>query len=97
MLLALNPFGDIVSITAFAGSLYAACFLPSMIIGLYWKRGTRPAAIANLALGAVVTIGWYFARRAGWTEWHEVYVGTTVAVLTYIGVSLATPGRKMPA
>jgi len=81
MLLALNPFGDIVSITAFAGSLYAACFLPSMVMGLYWDGGTRLAATVNVLVGAVVTIGWYFARRADMTEWHEVYVGTTVAVL----------------
>ncbi|MBT5537306.1 hypothetical protein HOK31_29865, partial [Candidatus Poribacteria bacterium] len=66
MLLALNPFGDIVSITAFAGSLYAACFLPAMIIGIYWRGGTRPAAIANVLLGSAVTVGWYFARRSGW-------------------------------
>ena len=93
MLLALNPFGDIVSITAFAGSLYAACFLPSMVMGLYWDGGTRLAATVNVLVGAVVTIGWYFARRADMTEWHEVYVGTTVAVLTYVGVSLATHDR----
>lgn len=90
MLLALNPFGDIVSITAFAGSLYAACFLPAMIVGMYWRGGTRPAAILNVLLGSVVTIGWYFARRAGWTSLHEVYVGTACALVTYVSVSLVT-------
>jgi Na+(H+)/acetate symporter ActP len=41
MLLALNPWGDIVEITAFSGSLYAACFLPSLVIGLFWKGAQR--------------------------------------------------------
>ena len=90
MMLALNPFGDIVEITAFSGSLYAACFLPTLVMGLYWRRGTATGALACIILGSATVIGWHFAARAGWTSLHEVYVGFAVALVAYIGASLLT-------
>ncbi len=94
MLLALNPFGDIVSITAFSGSLYAACFLPTLVGGLYWKRGSAAGALACVVTGTVTVIAWHFLRRAGWAEWHEVYVGLLVSLATFVSVSLATSLRE---
>ncbi len=41
--------------------------------------------------GSVIVVGWYFAKRAGWTTWHEVYAGLSVAILSYVAVSLLTP------
>ncbi|WP_419858575.1 sodium:solute symporter family protein [Candidatus Palauibacter irciniicola] len=38
--LALNPPGSIVTLTAFSGGLYAACFFPAVVLGLLWRRGT---------------------------------------------------------
>ena len=93
MLVALNPFADIVQITAFSGSLYAACFLPTLVMGLYWKRGTRAGALACVVVGSITVIAWYLVRYAGWTGWHEVYVGTSVAFVVYVGVSLLTSNR----
>ena len=93
MLFALNPFADIVQITAFSGSLYAACFLPTLVLGLYWKRGTSAGALACVFVGSITVIAWYCAKAAGWTTWHEVYVGTAVAFSAYVGVSMLTSNR----
>ena len=90
MLFALNPFGDIVSITAFSGSLYAACFLPSLIVGLFWSRGTKMGSLVSVVLGAITVVGGHYANRTGWWDLHEVYVGTALALVVYVGVSLAT-------
>ena len=90
MLLALNPFGSIVEITGFSGSLYAACFLPTLVLGMYWKRGTRTGALSCVICGALSVLVWYFAKLMGWTTWHEVYVGVSVAFTTYILVSIFT-------
>jgi len=90
MLLALNPFADIVEITAFSGSVYGACFLPSLVFGLYWKRGTAAGSLACVVAGAATVVGWYLARSSGRTSLHEVYPGVAVGVLTYFGVSLIT-------
>ncbi|MDA2923173.1 sodium/solute symporter [Acidobacteria bacterium AH-259-L09] len=98
MLLALNPFGDIVGITGFSGSLYAACFLPTLVFGLYWKGGTAIGALSCVLLGSTTVTAWHFAKLAGWTTWHEVYVGFGVAILAYVFVSLMTskPSHPVP-
>jgi SSS family transporter len=90
MLLALNPFGDIVEITAFSGSLYGACFLPTLVLGLYWRRGTAAGALACMYAGTASVVGWFLAKRWGWTDWHEVFVGLAVGTLAYVGASWAT-------
>ena len=92
MLLALNPWGDIVEITAFSGSLYAACFLPSLVVGLFWKGGTAKGALLSVAIGSAAVVGWYCAKKSGWTSWHEVYVGLGVALVAYFLVSLVSNG-----
>ncbi len=93
MVVALNPFAGIVQIAAFSGSLYAACFLPTLVLGLYWKRGTSAGALACVLAGSITVIAWYFGKAAGWTNWHEVYAGTAVAFAAYIGVSMLTSNR----
>ncbi|MAV34044.1 MAG: hypothetical protein CMJ59_01175 [Planctomycetaceae bacterium] len=97
MLLALNPIGDIVEVTAFSGSMYAACFLPTLVLGLYWQRGTAAGAISCLVIGSTVSIGWYCARKAGWTELHEVYPSLLLALTAYIVISLLTLQRSESA
>ena len=90
LILALNPFGDIVTITAFSGSLYAACFLPALLVGLYWRRGTTTGCMASLVTGAATVVVWHLARRAGWTTWHEVFAGVAISLLVFILVSIAS-------
>ena len=90
MLLALNPFAGVVEITALSGSIYAACFLPSIVMGLYWKGGNASGSLACITVGSVTVIGWYIAQKDNWTNWHEVYIGLVVAMLAYVGVSVLT-------
>ncbi|MDH5804096.1 MAG: sodium/solute symporter [Gemmatimonadota bacterium] len=57
-LIALRPPGGIVALTAFSGSLYAACFLPSVVLGLYWKEGNGKAAMTSFILGLATLLLW---------------------------------------
>jgi sodium/pantothenate symporter len=86
---ALRPPGDIVEMTAFSGSLYAACFLPPLTGGLYWARATRAATLATFAAGFVTVVGWKLLL--GRVEWlptaHEVFPGILVGALTFLLVS----------
>ncbi len=91
MALSLNPVGGIVEITSLSGSLYGACFLPALVVGLYWKGATAAGALASMICGAVTVIGWFVARKSlDWVSLHEVYVGVTVGLVTFVGVSLVT-------
>ena len=55
-ILAIDPPGGIVELTSFSGALYAACFLPSLALGLTWRRGNGAAALWSFAAGGM-TLG----------------------------------------
>jgi SSS family transporter len=57
-LIAIDPPGQSVTLTAFSGSLYAACFFPSIVFGLHWTRGNGLAAVASMAIGLLTLLLW---------------------------------------
>ncbi|MEX1184789.1 MAG: sodium/solute symporter [Gemmatimonadota bacterium] len=91
-LIALNPPGGIVALTSFSGSLYAACFLPALIFGLYWRRGDGRAAVASMLVGMVVLLAW---KRLGSATVHEVFPAMLASTIVYIAA--AWGARASPA
>jgi sodium/pantothenate symporter len=84
--IAINPPGSIVDLTSFSGSLYAACFFPAVVLGLFWKRGTGPAVIASFVIGVVVLVGWDqlpFGHLV-----HEVFPAMALSMLAYVLLAL---------
>ncbi len=84
--IALNPPGGIVELTAFSGSLYAACFLPAVVLGLYWRRGNRTAVLSSFGAGLLVLAVWRFLpfnQRV-----HYVFPAVIVSVTAYVFFSL---------
>jgi SSS family transporter len=61
--LALVQARGIVEMSSFSGSIYAACFLPSLVVGLFWKGGTRSGALAGIIVGFTVTTIWFYAKQ----------------------------------
>ena len=93
-LIALDPPGDIVLLTAFSGSLYAACFFPGLLLGLYWRRGNGKALTASFSLGLVCLLSWkYFSI---WPVVHEVFPSLLLSTLAYVSVSLMTARVESP-
>ena len=88
-LVALNPPGGVMSITAFSGSLYAACFLPSLLFGLYWNRGNGQAVLASYAAGIGCLLVWPHLPEGALV--HRVFPAVILSTLTYVSVSLLTP------
>jgi len=89
--IALNPPGGIVEITIFSGSLYAVCFLPAILFGLHWARGTAQGTLASMVAGVVVLLGWMLIGPRETV--HEVFPALLVSCLTYTIVAL----RNEPA
>ena len=88
-LLALNPPGDIVEITIFSGSLYAVCFFPAVVFGLYWKKGSARAVLWSMAVGVSTLISWLATDlREGL---HEVFPALLLSTLTYYALSKIEP------
>jgi len=51
--------GNIIALaTAIFFGICAAAFLPAFLGGLFWKRMTRPAAIASIGAGFVASAFW---------------------------------------
>ena len=87
--LSLNPPGSIVTLTAFSGGLYAACFFPAVVLGLLWRRGTGAGAIASLVTGFVVLLFWDFVPFS--EAVHEVFPAMAISLAAYVGFGLAAP------
>ena len=86
-LLALNPPGDIVEITIFSGSLYAVCFFPAVVFGLYWQRGSARTVLWSMAVGISALIAWIAAGLR--QDLHEVFPALVLSTLTYYLLSRA--------
>lgn len=92
--ISLDPPGGIVVLTAFSGSLYGACFVPAIILGLHWRRGSGAAVIASFVTGIAVLLLWKFVP--GSDILHEVFPAVVASTLVYVGVSMATPPSADP-
>jgi SSS family transporter len=93
---ALDPPGGIVEITIFSGSLYAVCFLPAILFGLHWKRGSAPGVIASMVLGVTTLLGWMFFGPSDVV--HEVFPALAISCLAYVWIARVTPSviRQWP-
>ncbi|UCC25242.1 MAG: hypothetical protein JSU98_16185 [Gemmatimonadales bacterium] len=87
-LIALNPPGGIVALTAFSGSLYGACFFPAIVLGLWWRRGSGAAVLASFAVGIGVLLGWDYVP--GSEILHEVFPAVVLSTVVYVGVAWTT-------
>jgi SSS family transporter len=93
--IALNPPGGIVSLTAFSGSLYGACFFPAIVLGLYWRRGSGMGVASSFTVGVAVLLLWDLVP--GSEILHEVFPALILSTLTYAGVSVKTDGGGVAA
>jgi len=86
--LALRPPGDIVTITIFSGSLYAACFLPSLLGALHWRQGTASAVLLSMLAGVMTLLGWIAFDAS--SVLHEVFPALLVSGVVFWLVSLTS-------
>ena len=84
--IALNPPGGIVEITIFSGSLFAVCFVPTILLGLHWRRGNEAAALTAFGVGIAVLLGWLLAGLGDVV--HEVFPALLASTVSYVAVSL---------
>lgn len=82
---ALLPFTrDIVRMTKFSGSLYGACFVPVLVVGLFLRRRSATAALVTIAVGSATVIGVFVLRTMKLTTIQEVYPGIAVGLVVYL-------------
>ena len=79
--MALNPPGDIVGITIFSGSLYAVCFFPPVVFGLYGRIASAQTTLVSMILGMSTLIQWITLGLS--TLLHEVFPALLVSASVY--------------
>jgi len=77
----------------FSGSLYAVCFFPAVVFGLYWERGSATAVLWSMAVGITTLIVWIAADLR--QDLHEVFPALLVSTLTY--TLLSRDGKPVTA
>ena len=80
--IALNPPGQIVDLTVFSGGLYASCFFPAIVLGLYWRGGTGVGTVSSFVVGTLTYTIWRALPVSDVV--HEVFPAMILATVTYV-------------
>jgi Na+/pantothenate symporter len=94
-LVALRPPGGIVALTVLSGSLYATCFLPGVLLGLFWRRGDGTSVLASIAAGVAVLLLW--PRLPVATSVHQIFPAVMASVGSYVLLAASRPVVADPA
>ncbi len=96
--IALNPPGGIVEMTSFSGALFGACFMPAVLLGLYWREGNGQAVIVSIIVGVLVLLTWnpIAAYVTALSNIHQVFPAMSLSMLAYWVVALTTPATDNP-
>ncbi len=76
-------------LTWIAWSVLSPAFIPCIVGGLYWKRGTRGGAVASILVGSITGFVWYYLLQ-DITNIHTFFAALVLAIVAYIVVSLLT-------
>lgn len=77
-------------LTWIAWSVLSPAFIPCVVGGLYWKRGTKQGAAAAMIVGSLTGFFWYYLLQ-DITNIHTFFAALVLAIAAYIIVSLLTP------
>ncbi|HXH06061.1 MAG TPA: sodium:solute symporter family protein [Vicinamibacterales bacterium] len=97
----LQFFTTILQMALWAYTMYGAVITPPLLAAFVWPRATRQGAVAAMAVGMIVTIGWEtYAKLQGTTGepiyplgLPTIYPALVLSVLILLGVSLVTTAR----
>ena len=87
VIIAANPnSGTIMGLVENAWGIFGAAFGPVIMLSLFWKRFTFSGAVAGIAVGAAVDIGWLVLLKS--TGVYEIIPGFFAGLLAAVLVSL---------
>lgn len=86
---ALRPPGGIVALTVLSGGLYAACFAPALLLGLFWRGGNGTAVLASFIAGVTVLLGW--SRLPIAADVHQIFPAVFASTAAYCALSWGRP------
>lgn len=88
--IALDPPAIIALMVTLVIGISACGLFPTVVVGTWWKRGTKEGAIASMVVGTV-TYGVLLFGEFMATPYAEVLVAAPLGLVVYVVVSLVTP------
>jgi len=85
-------FPSVLALQMYAYTMYGVSITPVVLAALFWKRATPAGAIAGMLAGGLMTVVWQLSSMSA--EVNAVVVSLPVALISLIGVSLATKNPK---
>jgi len=61
--------GTILSMVAWAFSIAGSAFFPALVLGIFWRRATRPGALAGMVVGLAIAIYYIFRVEFDTIPW----------------------------
>jgi Na+/pantothenate symporter len=88
MFVAYRPPALVLVITAFAWAVIASACLWPVVLGVYWKRGTRAGSTSSMVAGTAVALVWMMTGKP--LGIHGFIPGVAVSLVVFVVVSLFT-------
>jgi Na+/proline symporter len=92
--LSMNKLPMVVLISAMQLTISGAAFMPALIFGVWWKRGTRTAALASMSVGLAAPLLLFTVLKPYNVFEHPFWPSLIASFLTYYLVSLYS--RPLP-
>ncbi|WP_342588599.1 sodium:solute symporter family transporter [Salinicola halimionae] len=91
---ALSPDSNVLGLVSYAWAGFGACFGPTLILSLHWKRMNQWGALAGILIGGLTVIVW--SRLSGdLFDLYEIVPGFVLSLLAIVTVSLATAAPSL--
>ena len=99
ILIALDQNSKIFTIVSFAWAGFGATFGPLVLFSLFWKRTTRPGAVAGMLAGAGMVFFWKFILRPmggvlGIYELLPAFIFSCIAIVVF-SLASGAPSKEI--
>lgn len=90
VIIARDPDSSVFNIVSFSWAGFGATFAPVMILSLFWKRATKPGAIAGMLTGGATVFAWKYLLKPMGGVWgiYELLPAFLLALIVNVAVSL---------
>lgn len=92
-IIAMDPSSGILKLVSYAWAGFGASFGPTVLISVFWKKMTLPAAVFGMISGAVTVIVWEIFDFFGL---YSLVPGFIISCAVIFAVSLVTQSKNKP-
>jgi Na+/proline symporter len=89
---------SVLEMAMYAYTIYSAAITPVVMAAFFWKRATTQGAVASIAMGTFVTVGWAYGGRhllpPALAQRDAIFPALIASLLSLVVVSLLTQAPR---